>query len=82
MSYYFYILRCIDNSLYSGMTNDLEKRVKKHNSARGAKYVRARLPATLVHSEEYPNIQSAMAREREVKKWPKPRKEALITGAS
>lgn len=80
--YYFYILRCSDNSLYCGMTSDLEKRVKEHNSngPRGAKYLRARKPASLVYSEIYPDIKTAMNREFEVKKWPKAKKEALISG--
>jgi len=43
-----YLLRCADNSLYCGITNDLEKRLSKHNSGKGAKYTRSRLPLTLV----------------------------------
>lgn len=80
MSYFFYILRCADNSLYCGMTNNLGKRVKEHNSdsARGSKYVRARRPVTMVYHEEFPDIKTAMAREREVKKWRKSEKELLV----
>ncbi len=78
--YYFYMLRCVDNSLYCGMTSNLQKRVIEHNSSgsRGAKYLRAKKPAKLVYQEKYPTLQSAMKREREVKKWPKAKKEELI----
>ena len=78
--YYFYILRCSDNSLYSGITNDLEKRLKEHNSAqgRGAKYTRAKGPVTLVHSEKLSNRSSALKREAEVKRWRKDKKEELV----
>lgn len=80
--YYFYMVRCSDNSLYSGQTNNLQKRIREHNSAgqRGAKYLRARKPVELVYSEKYPTLQLAMQRERQVKKWNKYKKEALIKG--
>lgn len=78
--YFFYILRCSDNSLYCGMTSDLQNRLKEHNSsgAKGAKYLRAKKPVSVVYSETYPDIKTAMKREFEVKKWPKAKKEALI----
>ena len=78
--HYFYILRCFDNSLYCGMTSNLERRLKEHNSkgARGAKYLRAKKPVTLVYSETYSDIKTAMAREYEVKQWTKAKKEALL----
>lgn len=62
------------------MTSDLEKRVKEHNSggARGAKYLRARKPVTLVYSEPFTDIKSALQREYEVKQWTKAKKEALV----
>lgn len=77
---YFYILRCCDDSLYCGMTLNLERRLKEHNSSksRGAKYLRAKKPVTLVYSETYPDIKSAMKREVEVKKWTKAKKEDLV----
>lgn len=82
MFYHFYMVRCSDNSLYCGITTNLEKRVKEHNSkgARGAKYLRAKRPVQLVYSEEYPDIQSAMKREWQIKKWTKAKKEALVQG--
>lgn len=80
--HYFYIVRCSDDSLYCGQTNNLEKRIKEHNgSSKGAKYTRSKKPVKLVYSEECPNIQSAMKRECEVKKWPKSKKEALVKEA-
>ncbi|MBP6883422.1 MAG: GIY-YIG nuclease family protein [Microgenomates group bacterium] len=78
--YYFYILRCSDNSLYSGITNNLDKRLKEHNSigTRGAKYTRAKKPVTLVYSEKHISKSSALKREAGVKKWTKLQKEKLI----
>lgn len=78
--YFFYILRCADNSLYCGMTTNLENRFKEHNSdgGKGAKYLRGKKPVKLVYSEEFPDIKTAMNRELEVKKWTKTRKEALV----
>ncbi|OGY29377.1 MAG: hypothetical protein A3F35_01450 [Candidatus Woykebacteria bacterium RIFCSPHIGHO2_12_FULL_45_10] len=80
--YYFYILRCSDNSLYCGMTSNLAKRIKEHNSSnsKGAKYLRAKKPVTLVYSEIYLDIKSAMNRELQIKRWTKAKKEALIIG--
>ena len=78
--YYFYILRCADNSLYCGQTNNLERRVREHNSvnSKSAKYTKSKRPVELVYSEEYSTLQQAMKRELEVKKWPKIKKEALV----
>lgn len=77
--YYFYVLRCSDNSLYCGMTTDLEKRVKEHGfGSRGAKYLRGKKPVKLIYSEEYSDIKTAMGRELEVKSWTKVKKEALV----
>ncbi len=80
--YCFYILRCSDNSLYCGMTSNLDKRVKEHNSdgKRGAKYLRSKKPLKLVYKETYPDIKTSMNREFQVKKWTKAKKEALVKG--
>ena len=74
------MVRCSDNSLYSGQTNNLDKRIKEHNSksGRGAKYLRAKKPVKLVYSESYLTIQEAMKREYQVKQMPKIQKESLI----
>ncbi|MEN9327443.1 MAG: hypothetical protein RI947_251 [Candidatus Parcubacteria bacterium] len=78
--YYFYILRCVDGSLYCGITTNLERRIQEHNSAtaKAAKYTRAKQPVTLVYSEQHPNLSFALKREAEVKRWTKTRKERLI----
>ncbi|WP_031515946.1 GIY-YIG nuclease family protein [Desulfofalx alkaliphila] len=76
--YYVYILRCCDNSLYTGYTVDIEHRLREHNEGRGSKYVRSRLPAVLVYYEIYPSKESAMAREVELKKLPRKKKLQLI----
>lgn len=80
MSYYFYILRCADNTLYCGQTNDLVKRLAEHNSgnSRGAKYTRGRRPVALAYYEKHASLRKALKREAEVKKWKKDRKEKLV----
>jgi putative endonuclease len=80
--YYFYIVRCSDNSLYCGQTNNLKRRIHEHNfdKSRSAKYLRAKRPVKLIYSEECPTLQLAMKREWQVKKWSKVKKEALIKG--
>lgn len=80
MKYYFYILRCSDNSLYCGQTNNLERRVREHNvyTNRSAKYLRGRTPVKLVYFEQFSTLQEAMKREFQIKKWTKAKKEALI----
>ncbi|MGA3094005.1 MAG: GIY-YIG nuclease family protein [Dehalococcoidales bacterium] len=78
VEWFLYIVRCKDNSLYSGITNNLEERVKKHNEGTGAKYTSSHKPVTLVYSERYSNSSEAKKREQEIKRWPKSRKEALV----
>lgn len=80
MTYYFYILRCCDNSLYSGIAKNPYQREEEHNSnnSKAAKYTRSRRPVKLVYIEEYNNKSSALKREAQVKKWSKSHKEALL----
>ncbi|MDG1437737.1 MAG: GIY-YIG nuclease family protein [Emcibacteraceae bacterium] len=73
-----YILKCADDTLYTGITNDLEKRIKDHESGNGAKYTRGRGPLTLVYNEIHNNRSEASKREYEVKKLSRIEKEALI----
>lgn len=80
MDNYMYILRCCDGTLYTGWTNDLEKRVKTHQAGRGGKYTRARLPVELVYHESFPTKQEAMRREWEVKQLRREEKLKLIEG--
>ena len=77
---YTYILRCRDNSLYTGWTDDLDRRVERHNEGVGAKYTRGRVPVCLVYYEEYPTKAEAQKRECEIKKLTKGEKEGLIRG--
>lgn len=77
---YTYMVRCKDGSLYTGWTNDLEKRLKAHNQGMGAKYTKTRRPVELVYYEEYESKIDAMKREYEIKQLPKKKKEELVTG--
>ncbi|MDY6226107.1 MAG: GIY-YIG nuclease family protein [Clostridium sp.] len=75
---YVYILKCRDNTLYTGWTTSLEKRFKAHNSGRGAKYTRARLPVEIVYFEEFEDKKEAMKREYAIKKLSREEKLKLI----
>ncbi|MEL7666165.1 MAG: GIY-YIG nuclease family protein [Candidatus Shapirobacteria bacterium] len=67
--YWLYMLQCEDNSLYTGITTDLERRVKEHNSSKlGAKYTRARRPVKLVYSKEFETRSEALIEEARIKK--------------
>ena len=67
--YFVYIVKCADNTFYTGIATELERRIEEHNgSDKGAKYTRVRRPVILVHSEEYPDRSSASKREYEIKK--------------
>ena len=75
---YVYILRCADDTLYCGWTNDLDKRIKVHQSGKGAKYTRARLPVTLEYFEELETSVEAQKREYEIKQMTRKAKLKLI----
>jgi len=67
--YFVYIVKCADNTFYTGISTELERRIEEHNgSDKGAKYTRVRRPVSLVYSEEYPDRSSASKREYEIKK--------------
>ena len=76
--WYLYILRCKDDSLYTGITTDVEKRLEAHRTGKGAKYTRGRGPLELVHQEECNNHSDALKREAAVKKLSREQKETLI----
>lgn len=77
--YYVYIVRASDDSLYSGITTDLERRVRERNSEKvGSKYLRSKRPVTLVYSETQVNRSAALRREAELKKLNKQAKERLV----
>jgi putative endonuclease len=75
-----YILRCADDTLYVGHTENLGSRERTHNDGKGAKYTAARRPVRLVYAEEHSSAESAIARERQLKRWSHKKKEALILG--
>ena len=77
-----YILKCSDNSLYTGWTNDIKHRLKMHNEGKGAKYTRARLPVELVYFEEFETKTEALHREIELKKLTRAKKIELIKNVS
>ena len=73
-----YILKCNDNSLYTGWTNDITHRLKMHNEGKGAKYTRGRGPVELVYLEEFETKQEAMSREAKIKRLTRKEKLLLI----
>ena len=75
---YAYLLLCADNSLYAGWTNDPEKRLKAHNSGKGSKYTRSRLPVKFALLEQFDNKSDAMKREAALKKMTHSQKLALV----
>ena len=80
MTYYVYILLCADGSYYVGQTDDLEKRFAEHKAGKGSRYTASRLPVEPVYIESLPSRAQAMARESQLKKWSRAKKEALISG--
>ncbi len=75
--YYVYMVRCADQTLYTGWTNDLARRLAAHNSGRGAKYTRSRRPVQLVYAEVCPDKSAALRREWQIKHLPAKRKRQL-----
>jgi len=75
------MVRCRDGSLYSGITIDVEKRLKEHNNGTGAKYTSGRRPVILVYCERLGDVSGARKREAQVKRLSKARKERLILGS-
>jgi len=79
MPFFVYILECVDQSLYVGCKNNLERRLRQHNESRwGAHYTKTRRPTTLMHSENFATLLEARRREREIKGWRREKKLALI----
>jgi putative endonuclease len=76
--WYVYILKCNDGTLYTGITNDLDKRVSSHNKGTGAKYTKTRLPVEIVYHEEATDRSEASKREYQIKKLSRLAKENLI----
>ena len=75
---YTYVVRCSDGSLYTGWTNDLEKRILAHNEGKGAKYTKTRRPVELIYYEEFPTREEAMSREWKIKHMSRKQKLKMI----
>ena len=78
MEYFVYILKCADDTFYTGITTDPSRRLKEHNSGKGAKYTRSRLPCSIVYYEHSENKNSALKREAAMKKLSRKEKLQLI----
>ena len=81
MPWHTYIIQCRDNTLYTGITNNLNDRIRRHNSGRACRYTRYRRPVKLIHSEQYPTKPEALKREARIKRLPREKKLQLIQGA-
>ncbi|MGM0446364.1 MAG: GIY-YIG nuclease family protein [Bacillota bacterium] len=80
--HYVYIVRCSDDTFYTGYTNDLDRRIQMHNDGQGAKYTKGRRPVKLVYSEKFKSKSKAMKREYEIKQLKRANKLMLIKDKS
>ncbi|MCH8534613.1 MAG: GIY-YIG nuclease family protein [Flavobacteriaceae bacterium] len=80
MKAYTYILKCSNGSYYVGSTKDLNRRIEQHQSGEGANHTKKYLPVELIYFEEYTRIDHAFYREKQIQKWSRKKKEALISG--
>ena len=76
--HYVYVLRCADDTLYTGYTTDPERRLREHNAGEGAKYTRGRTPVEIVYREAYDTKSAAMSREYEIKQLSRRQKDRLV----
>lgn len=76
--WYVYLLRCSDNSLYCGITNDVKRRLKAHNAGKGSRYTKIRFPVELAYKESTKSKSEALKREYQIKKLSKIKKEKII----
>lgn len=81
LSWFVYLLRCADGTLYAGITTDLDRRLAAHNAGVGARYTRARRPVALIHAEPAADRAEASRREAAIKKLPRAAKLALAGSA-
>jgi putative endonuclease len=78
-THYVYIVECADKTLYVGCTNDIKRRIYRHNHSKsGAKYTRIRRPVVLMYQEKYPTLGEALTREHDIKKMKRENKIKLI----
>ncbi|WP_178915735.1 GIY-YIG nuclease family protein [Natronomonas gomsonensis] len=73
-----YVIECVDGSLYTGYTTDVQRRVQEHDAGEGAKYTRGRTPVELVYTESFDSKSAAMSREYEIKQLSRAEKERLV----
>jgi putative endonuclease len=78
MLWQVYLLRCADKTLYCGITNDIARRIEKHNAGKGAKYTRSRLPVTLMAASRGLSKSDALSLERCIKRQPAGKKAAML----
>ena len=78
--WFVYILRCVDNSVYIGSTKDLTSRLIKHDHGSASRFTAVRRPVTLAYTESHATRDAAHQRERQLKRWTRAKKEALIAG--
>jgi len=76
--WHVYIIECRDKTLYTGVTNDISRRLKRHNAEDGCAYTRTRTPVKLVYQEPHSTQSSALKREAWIKKWPRAKKLTLL----
>ena len=76
--WHVYILKCADDSLYTGVALDIQRRIQEHSSGKGSKYLRGKSPFKLVYSETFPDKSGALVREAQIKRWTRSQKLALI----
>jgi putative endonuclease len=77
-TYYCYLVECADGSLYTGITTDPQRRLRQHNAGTGARYTKLHRPVKLVFIEEQIDLSSALKRERQIKRLPRPKKLELL----
>lgn len=78
--WFLYILECQDGSLYTGITKDIERRLRLHNEGKGAKFTRSRRPVKIIYQELLSTRSQALIREHEIKALPKVKKQTLVWG--
>lgn len=76
--YFVYLLQCEDGSLYTGITTDIERRFTEHQKGIGSNFTRAKKAKKIVYTEEQQNRSAALAREAEIKRWPREKKLRLV----
>ncbi|MGD9714299.1 MAG: GIY-YIG nuclease family protein [Thermomicrobiales bacterium] len=82
MAWFVYVVECDDRTLYTGITNNLERRIEAHNAGRGARYTSGRGPVRLIHQERHPDRSSALRREAAIKRLPPEKKRMMVAAQS